>query len=294
MPIPLIDAHHHLWDIEKNHYPWLAAKGEMRFFGQPDPIRVNYLPADFIEDHLKQVERSVHIQVGIEPSARVHETKWLQQCHNQSNGRYPAKAVVDIDMLATDVEQQIIAQKQYSITQGVRHIIGKSTEENKQLPDFDRDKWLASLQLLVKHQLSFDLQCTSEQYQQIYTVIRQVPELKVAICHLASPWEQTESGFAHWQQYMAKFAALPNVYMKISGFAMFNHGFIEPMFIKYASQAIELFGAQRCMLGSNFPVDKLYMSYQQLLMVWQNLLSIYDQEQQQHLAYNTAQSFYQL
>ena len=59
-----IDAHHHLWDLARIEYPWLMAKGEVRFFGQPDPIRKDYLTEDFLQDAGDFISRSVHIQVG--------------------------------------------------------------------------------------------------------------------------------------------------------------------------------------------------------------------------------------
>ncbi|MEW6999155.1 amidohydrolase [Colwelliaceae bacterium BS250] len=290
----LIDAHHHLWDIEQHHYPWLAAYGQKRFFGQPDAIRKNYLIADFCQDHKAKVDKSVHIQVGIAEHLRLDETKWLQQCHEHSGGKYPCKAVVEIDMLSANIEQQILAHKQFSITQGVRHIIGKSPDENKTLPKFDASKWLSALNLLEQHQLSFDLQLTEEQYQDVYQVLQQLPNLKVAICHLASPWDQSEHGFNQWIIAMQRFASLPNCYMKISGFSMFNHGFDADNFSRYAQQAITLFGSDRCMLGSNFPVDKLYMSYESLMQHWQHLLVNYTAKQQSDLRYKTAASFYDI
>ena len=59
-----IDAHHHLWDLSRIDYPWLLAKGEARFFGQPDPIRKDYLVKDSQNDAGDFISRSVHIQVG--------------------------------------------------------------------------------------------------------------------------------------------------------------------------------------------------------------------------------------
>ena len=48
--LQFIDAHHHLWDLNHCHYPWLMARGERRFFGDPTPIQKNYLPEDFLEE----------------------------------------------------------------------------------------------------------------------------------------------------------------------------------------------------------------------------------------------------
>ena len=60
---------------------------------------------------------------------------------------------------------------------------------------------------------------------------------------------------------MKAFAELPNCYMKLSGSAMFKYAFDSESFKRYAHAAIDIFGSQRCMFSSNFPVDKLYVSY---------------------------------
>tara|TARA_R110001583_G_scaffold2233_6_gene16409 strand:- start:16218 stop:17111 length:894 start_codon:yes stop_codon:yes gene_type:complete len=290
-----IDAHHHLWDLDTVHYPWLAAKGEKRFFGQPDPIRKNYLVKDFALDHQHQISQSVHIQVGAANS--LEETALIQRLSQsaQRDGLYfPSAAVVAIDMCQPSIEQQLAPHLSYNITRGARDIIGKSPEENKSLPTFHPDIWLNNWQYLASKSLSFDLQLTSEQYQIVLKTLERVPELKVAICHLASPWDQSDLGFNYWKKQIKAFAELPNCYMKLSGFSMFKHGFDSESFKRYAHAAINIFGPQRCMFGSNFPVDKLYISYADLFIQWQEITSAYTIDEANYLAARTASNFYQL
>ena len=290
-----IDAHHHLWDLDAGHYPWLEAKGEKRFFGQPDPIRKNYLVKDFASDHQYQISESVHIQVGAANS--LEETEFIHSLSQSAQSdviRFPSAAVVAIDMRQPSIEQQLAPHLAYDITRGARDIIGKSPEENKSLPAFIPDVWLSNWQYLASKSLSFDLQLTNEQYQMVLKTLERVPELKVAICHFASPWEQSDTGFSYWQKYVKAFAELPNCYMKLSGFSMFKHAFDSESFKSYAHAAIDILGPQRCMFGSNFPVDKLYISYADLLAQWQEVTSTYNSDEANYLAAKTASNFYQL
>lgn len=293
-----IDAHHHLWDLDTVHYPWLAAKGEKRFFGQPDPIRKNYLLKDFASDHQQQISQSVHIQVGasnsLEETALIHRLSQSAQSAQNDIKHFPSAAVVAIDMRQPSIEQQLAPHLAYDTTRGARDIIGKSPEENKSLPAFVPDVWLNNWQYLASKSLSFDLQLTSEQYQIVLKTLERVPELKVAICHFASPWDQSDSGFNYWQEQMRAFAELPNCYMKLSGFSMFKHAFDSESFKRYAHAAIDTFGPQRCMFGSNFPVDKLYISYVDLFAQWQEITAVYTIEEANYLAARTAKNFYQL
>jgi len=293
--ISWIDAHHHLWDLDAVHYPWLAAKGEKRFFGQPDPIRKNYLIKDFSCDHQHKISQSVHVQVGASNSLKETELIHRLSQSGQSDAMsFPSAAVVAIDMRQPSIEQQITPHLSYNITRGARDIIGKSPEENKSLPAFIPDVWLNNWQYLASKSLSFDLQLTSEQYQMVLKTLERVPEVKVAICHFASPWDQSDLGFDYWKKQMQAFAELPNCYMKLSGFSMFKHTFDSESFKRYAHAAINIFGPQRCMFGSNFPVDKLYISYADLLAQWHEIIAIYNIDEANYLASKTASNFYQL
>ena len=279
----------------RSSLPLLAAKGNERFFGQPDRIRKNYLLADFANDHQHKISKSVHIQVGashsLEETALIHR---LSQSSQSDNIHFPSAAVVAINMRQPSIEQQLAAHLAYDITRGVRDIIGKSFEENKLLPEFIPEIWLSNWQYLASKSLSFDLQLTSEQYEIVLKTLEQVPDLKVAICHFASPWDQSNEGFAFWKKQMKAFAQLPNCYMKLSGFSMFKHTFDPVSFQRYAHAAIEIFGPQRCMFGSNFPVDKLYISYADLFIQWQEIISVYNKHEASSLAGITASNFYQL
>jgi len=73
-----VDAHHHLWDLEHCNYPWLMARGKMRFFGDPGPIQKNYLIVDFFgdwRDH--RPAKTVYIQESVEATDEVKESALL-------------------------------------------------------------------------------------------------------------------------------------------------------------------------------------------------------------------------
>lgn len=289
-----IDAHHHLWDLSRIEYPWLLARGEVRFFGQPDPIRKDYLVKDFLADAGTSISRSVHIQVGAREGLEVEETRFINDCSLQTGGSLPTAAVVAVDCGQADISDELEAQLSYPVTQGARHMIGKSAEENPSLPPFVPDVWVRNWRTLVEHDLSFDLQLTEEQYEIVLSALESVPELGVAICHLASPWDRSKEGMKRWQTWMKRFAELPNTVMKISGLQMYTKQWDPSEFYRWAEASLEIFGADRCMLGSNFPVDRLYVSYADLFGAWRELVSRCSLEEAKYLAGRTAESFYRL
>ncbi|QDP00997.1 amidohydrolase family protein [Thalassotalea sp. PS06] len=287
-----IDSHHHLWDMGEISYPWLEARGSKRFFGQPDPIRKNYLPKDYQSDHQQSITTSVHIQVGCIEEHNVRESQLIETYIEQ--GAPIGAIVAAVDVRQKNLEQQLLDQSVCPHVKGVRHMIGKSPTENHLLPEFVSEEWLSGWSLISDRGLTFDLQLTEEQYQSVFQALRQVPELKVVLCHFASPWDQSADGFSRWQLAMRQFASLKNCHIKLSGFSMFTHNFNQQNFLKYANAAIDIFGAERCMLGSNFPVDKLHMGFDQLIHSWQTLCAGLDIRQSQQIRVETARNFYQL
>lgn len=289
-----IDAHHHLWDLSRIRYPWLLARGEERFFGQPDPIRKDYLPSDYAADTAGRIARSVHVQVGADRGLERAETAFIDECSRVSGRTLPAAAVVAIDMGQGDISADLEAQLEYRVTRGMRHMIGKSPEENASLQPFIAETWMPNFRRLARRALTFDLQLTEDQYPVVLEALGRVPELKVAICHLASPWDRSPEGFRRWREWMVRFAGLPNAVMKISGLVMFTRRWEPETFSRYAGAALEIFGAERCVLGSNFPVDKLYMSYDELISAWNGLLRCCSEMEAERLAGGTARDFYRL
>ena len=104
-----IDAHHHLWDLQAVHYPWLMAQGEVRFFGDPAPIQRDYLLPEFTADAAAHnISASVHIQVGAADG--LAEAKWVDAMAQQAAeaGQWHMKQVAFCDLAADDCEGSLI------------------------------------------------------------------------------------------------------------------------------------------------------------------------------------------
>ena len=257
-----IDAHHHLWDLSAVSYPWLEAKGEVRFFGDPAPIQRNYELPEFRRDaDAAGMAGSVHIQVGAaDPLA---EARWVQSVAD-ANPDWPMKQVVFCDLTSPTLEADLDTFQALSTVVGVRQIVGRAPGEdaatgtNTLLTD---PKFLAGLKVAAARGLSFDLQLLPELMVAAGEVFAQVPELPVALCHAGSPHDRSAAGLKAYAKSLEALSALPNFVCKISGLGMFDHGWsaesVRPIFETCLAQ----FGAERLMYGSNFPVDSLSSTY---------------------------------
>lgn len=275
------------------------ARGVRRFFGDPTPIQKNYLVTDYLADTQGvPLQRSVHIQVGTAGADAVRETAWLQSVAESTEGRgFPHGIVAFCDLSRSDAARRLDAHSRYPNLRGIRQIIGRSPEEDLRTGSdkiLDNPVWCANLARLAKLDLSFDLQIIPQQLDRARRLLAGIPELAVALCHCGSPWDQSTEGLASWRSGLQKLATLPNVYCKISGFGMFDHGWTVASIRPIVEAVLDIFGVERCMFGSNFPVDKLYSEFSRIWRAYDEITCQYSANERQQLFAGTAHRFYRL
>ena len=292
-PFRFIDAHHHLWNLEVCDYPWLMVKGEERFFGDPSPIQKDYLVTDFLNESTQyRPEKSVHIQVGTSKHDSLKETQWLQQ-----QSPLPNAIIAFCDLSASNYQQQIDAQKGYLKVKGIRQIIGRHADEDNQHGSHTllaNANWRKAMLYLTEQGLSFDLQMIPPQSDEVYNALKAIPNVKIALCHGGSPWDQSPSGIASWQAGLTRLSSLPNVYCKVSGLGMFNNHWCDRDLAPLIERIVDTFGPDKTMFGSNFPVDKLYRSYDNYWDCYRSAVKQYSSAEQEQMFYHTANNFYQM
>lgn len=293
-----IDAHHHLWDLQAVSYPWLMAKGEVRFFGDPAPIQRNYL----IDEHRRLAGAegfgaSVHIQVGAADA--MDEARWVQSAAD-ANPDWPMVQIAACDLTAPGLEQQLDALAALPSVRGVRQIVGRAPEEDARTGSdalLDNPAFKRGLKALAARGFSFDLQLIPELTEKAARVFACAPELPVALCHAGSPHDRSPEGLTLWARRLKKLSAQPQFTCKISGLGMFDRNWAagggtaerwRPIF----DACLEQFGPGRCMFGSNFPVDSLTSSFARLMDAHETLTAGLNAEDRSNIFGDTAQRFY--
>jgi predicted TIM-barrel fold metal-dependent hydrolase len=292
----IIDAHHHLWNLDACHYPWLMEKGVVRFFGDPAPIQKNYLVADLVEDAASfELAGSVHVQVGVADGDEVRETEWLEATAERDG--LPSAIVAYCDLAGADAQRVLDSHSRASRLRGVRQIVGRSESEDRATGSgalLENPLWRDNLGSLRERGLSFDLQLIPSQLPKVAEVLESLPGLKVALCHCGSPWDQSAAGLRAWRAGLGRLARLPDVYCKISGLSMFNHDWALDDIRPIVESCIDTFGPTRCMFGSNFPVDKLHNSWDEVWFAYEEIAGQYTRREQAYLFGETAATFYRL
>ena len=286
----MIDAHHHLWDLNAVDYPWLMEKGKKRFFGDPTPIQRNYL----IGEHVKLAaahgfKASVHIQVGAADG--LEEAKWVNKIVSE-NQSWPMAQVAFCDLSSDRREIQLDELQKLSSVVGVRQIVGRSPAEDansKTNELLTSDNFMQGLQSISDRGLSFDLQIIPELSETCAAVFSQFPNLQVILCHAGSPYNRTEEGITSWSSDLNHLSKLSNISCKLSGLGMFDHNWTQATVAPIVTTVMEQFGPARVMFGSNFPVDSLSSSFKEL---FERLTSILDEKYFKDVFFKTAQRIY--
>ncbi len=295
-PERMIDAHHHLWDLDDIKHTWLAEKGVVRFFGDPAPIQKNYHVPDFKDDHGDlPVVGSVHVQCGVALEHNVKETEFVQ---SQSDAHGFANAIVAFcDLTDVRAQTELDHQQAFSNLRGIRQIVGRDAVEDARLgtndllenPDFKM-----GLRTLIGRKLTFDLQLTPPLLPAAAKLFKSVEALPVAICHAGSPQDFSKDAMRDWEQGLKDFAEHGNMICKISGLGMFDQNWTLNSLRERVLRTIDIFGPSRIAFGSNFPVDKLYASYEKTFEAFLTLTTDFSLSERDDMFFNTARNFYRI
>jgi len=294
--LPIVDAHHHLWDLEQNRYPWLAAQRQGGGASDGNSIARTYSVADYLAETSGQnVVKSVHVDAGFDPADPVAETRWLQGVAD-ANG-FPHAIVAHARPHEPDFEAVLAGHSEYANARGIRHRINwhPSPEKSAAPENFlANDKWLAGYPLLERYGLSFDLQVHAVQMDAAARLVEPHPGIPVALTHAGFPADRDDASMAAWRVGIKRLAQIPHVTVKISGLGMFDHDWSVASIRPIVFTLIDAFGTDRAMFASNFPVDGLYSSYATLWDAFRELTVAFSQDERRKLFAGNASRFYRI
>ena len=305
-------------------------KALIDFVGRREYALAEYLPAQLRADwgpYAQRVIGVVHVQAGWKGknhSDVVGETTWLESID-------PAGEVIRAIVGAAHLEQPDLAEALDAHAaastrfRGVRDMIASHPSDTvwdfAREPGLVRDPaWRAGYELLGQRGLTFDAWMYHHQLNDFAELARSVPTTAVVLCHLATPVGLLGEYGGHgasagareriesvWKESLARFAEIPHVRFKISGLLMPILGLRaehrpSPMstteFVDRVGPlitwAIDTAGIDRCMFGSNFPMDKVSIDYQTLIAGYDELLAGRTDQEKGLFYYGVARDFYRI
>jgi L-fuconolactonase len=245
----IIDAHHHFWDPARADYPWMSPDELARIRRAFDPDDLRPLLAE------QGVERTILVQTR----SSLDETREFLAIADEVDFVAGVVGWVDLaDPAVGDVIAELRSEPGGRGLVGVRHQVHDE-------PDPD---WLArgdvrrGLHAVAAAGLAYDLLVRSRELPAALAAVRELPELRFVIDHLAKP-PIRERALEPWAGLVSGFASLPNAWCKVSGMvteADWRHWHVEDL-RPYVQHALAVFGPDRLLFGSDWPVCLLAASY---------------------------------
>ena len=291
----IIDAHHHIW--RQQDLPWLVGPMLPRIFGPYEAIRRDYPISEYLDDISRSgVMQSVYVQANWAKENFEDEVAFVQKTADETG--WPHAIVGYADLMVDDVRPQLDRLKRYPLLRSIRMQL--HWHENPQYrfaarPDLMGDpRFRRNMAHLVGYDLSFDLQVFAGQMAQAAELAAEFPKTAFILQHAGMLEDMSAIGRAAWRSGMLKLARQPNVVSKLSGLGTFIHAVDASQIGEIARETIGLFGPERCLFGSNFPIEKLWASYDELIAAYRVALSAYPTDAQEQIFSGTAKRLYRI
>jgi L-fuconolactonase len=244
-----IDAHQHFWRYDAAEYEWIDES-------------MTALRRDFLPEDLQKELRGAGFEGSIAVQARqsLEETRWLLALADQHP--FIAGVVGWVDLQSDALEEQIESVRHPKLV-GVRHVVQSEADGFLARPRFRR-----GIARLERDGLAYDILIYARQLGEAIYFASAFPDQRFVLDHLGKP-DIRAGAFDTWRRDLDRLAALPNVWAKLSGMVTEAdwRRWTRAELHRYVDAAFEAFGAERLMIGSDWPVCTVAGTYRQVMEV---------------------------
>lgn len=273
-----VDAHQHFWIYNQKEYKWIGLS--MR------ELQRNFLPSHLIKEFKKN---GIDFCVSVQARQTLQETKWLLEL--AQNNSFIKGIVGWVDLKSNSVEKDLEQFAAYKNFKGVRHVLQDEDDDRYMLqPDFKQ-----GLRKLEKYGLTYDILIYPRQIKYACVLVSELPQQKFIVDHLAKPLIK-EGKIETWKKDMQELAKADNVFCKLSGMvteANWN-SWKQEDFVPYMETLLGIFGPNRLLFGSDWPVCTVAAKYEQVLGIATHFIHSLSQAEQAHVMGQNAIEFYNL
>ena len=295
MPPLVVDAHHHIW--RQADLAWLQGPPQPRIFGAYAAIRRDYPIEEYMaEASAAGVVGSVYVQTNWPAGREEEEVAWVQSVADRHG--FPHAIVGYADLAAPAVGATLDRMSKHPRLRGIRqqlHWHETPLYRFAARPDLmDDPAWRRGLGEVARRGLLFELQVFAGQLEGAARLVRDFPHVTFVLMHAGMLEDRAPEGWARWRAGMRALAAAPNVHVKLSGLGTFERACSVDLWGPVIRETVELFGPSRCMFGSNFPIEKLWTTYDEVVRVSIEGLGGLSAGEQRAVLHDTAGRVYRL
>jgi predicted TIM-barrel fold metal-dependent hydrolase len=286
--LPLVDTHFHLHDMKhpKLRYAWLEPDAVHGFLPDTDPLKAQrYRIKDYLaEIRFANVVKAIHVQAAVDTPDPVDETAWLQAFADETG--FPQGIVAECHLASPDAAQVLDRHLAYANVRGIRNF-----GEGRYLVD---PAWRRGFAELAPRNLVACIDTRVELAPDLLDLARAFPATVICVDHCAIPMGRDAESLRRWRAAMSEMANAPNVAMKISGLGMCDPRWTVASIRPYVLGAIEAFGVDRVVFGTNWPVDRMYSSYPDVVNAYAEIISLFTSEEQTKMFSGNAERIFRI
>ncbi|WP_158859478.1 amidohydrolase family protein [Lunatibacter salilacus] len=274
----IIDSHQHFWKYDPEQFPWITDS-------------LYKLKRDFLPSELRKVyaENKIAGCIAVQAAQTVEETRYLLEL--AENNEFIKGVVGWIDLRAASLKEELREFASFEKLKGFRHILQDEADPNFiSHPDFQR-----GLEIIFEVGYTYDILVFPNQLKGALDTASRFTNASFVIDHLAKPDIKHQS-ISDWKELMHEFKDLPNVYCKLSGMVTENdwRNWKLEDFFPYLDVMMDVFGQDRLMFGSDWPVCLLAASYGEVKGVLEAYLADFPEEVQTKIWSENAIKFYKI
>ncbi|TDC97649.1 amidohydrolase [Actinomadura sp. 7K507] len=287
--MPLVDTHVHFHDL--NHptlrYAWLEPDAPVDEVTGPDAaIRAQrYWADDFLaETRFHNVAKVVHVQAAIGSDDPVEETRWLQGFADRLGA--PHGIVAHADLTRPDAAETLARHAEFANLRGIRDL-----RHDGYLTD---PAWHRGYAHLERYGLVCCDDPAVEEMGKARELAERHPGTTLCVDHAGYPQRRDRAYFEEWRAAMRDLAKAPNVVVKISGLGQADHRWTVSSLRPWVLECVEAFGTGRAFFGSNWPVDRLYSSYGDIVNAYAEIIAEFTEDERHALFHGNAERIFRL
>lgn len=286
--LAFVDTHFHLHDLKHPtlRYGWLQPDAVHGFLPDTDPLKSQrYGIKDFLaEIRFANVTKAIHVQAAVDTPDPVDETAWLQAFADATG--YPQGIVAECHLARPDVAAVLDRHLAYANVRGIRNF-----GAGNYLVD---PAWSRGFAELAPRKLVACIDTRIERAGNIVDVARSFPDTQLCIDHCAIPMQRDAAYFRSWRDAMTVMASSPNVTIKISGLGMTDPLWTIDSIRPYVLGSIEAFGGDRVVFGTNWPVDRMFSSYPDVINAYADIISGFSRDEQVKMFSGNAERLFRI
>ena len=294
----IIDAHQHFWDLDRNYLPWLKDEPPIKFrYGDYSALKRNYLPPDYLRDTASfGVIGSVFVETEWDPKDPLGEVEWVESVQRESG--LPSVMVAQAWLDRDDASEVLAAHGKREVVRGIRHkpraaaspdAVDRSAPGSMGDPAFRR-----GFALLERHGLSYDLQTPWWHLYEARELADAFAGTQIILNHTGLPADRSTEGLDGWRAAMRALAGAPNVAVKISGLGQAGQPWSADANRAIVLDTIEIFGGERAMFASNFPVDSLVGTFSTIFKGFDAITAAFSKNERAALFRDNARRIYRI